>query len=421
MVLSVAVDNVGDMGKMSVMYDTTGTASVEAAPLPRRAMAPSEASLPDPINVATPSGLDDRDGDEWLDWFLGQSAEFRISNRVALMVSGLRAGLTLQAVGDLYGVSRERVRQIAVKQGLVTSELRRQASQQRDRYERRVARHIFGVSLSHPELTLEELAEWAETDVDSVRTSLGHRVGVHEVSQNSWSAGLPDDELLEALREWAASATSHGGDEYTSWAQERGLPGKQTVQNRFGGWNNGLIAAGLSQHVRDRGGLRPVISDEEMWASVLQFLRDDLTSYSFQSYEAYAAERQMASGASVRVRLGSWATIKEQVRALMRYAVDRDGSWEWAESILEIVAGDAPRNTVSRDQAVEAIRKVAERIDGPVTVMAYEDARDADDPHASIAQKRLGSWINAVAEAGLTDRLSGKARGKWQRGEYDVA
>jgi len=57
----------------------------------------------------------------------------------------------------------------------------------------------------------------------------------------------------------------------------------------------------------------------------------------------------------------------------------------------------------------------------PEAGLGIIEDRDADDPHASIAQKRLGSWINAVAEAGLTDRLSGKARGKWQRGEYDVA
>lgn len=297
-------------------------------------------------------------------------------------------------------------------------DLREQQKAQRDRYRRRVARHIYGVSLSHPELTIRELAEWAEVDEAIVKQALEHRVAVHEVSHNTWSGRVSDEELLDALRRWAPQTETRTGDDFTQWAQSRGLPGKQTVSMRFGGWNAALIRAGLHEYVVDRGGPRPVISDAEMWASVLKFLRADLQSYSFGAYDTYAGELGLASGATIRVRLGSWSSIKDRARELLRYAANRDGQWAWAEEVLAVVPGEAPRNYLGPQQALAALRRVSDLVEGPLTVVAYERARNGDDPNGAVIQDRLGSWINALVQAGLTDRLSGKARSKWERGDY---
>lgn len=388
---------------------------------PRRAMPELLVEAPAPLGVEAQSELDDRDEQEWLDWFERQDPEWRLAERDQLMVSGLRAGHTLQAMGDLYGVSRERVRQIAARNGVVMRELREQQKAQRDRYRRRVGRHIYGVSLSHPELTIPELAEWAEVDEDTVKQALEHRVAVHQSHPNTWSQGVSNEELLEALKLWAAEATTHTGDDFTDWALRRGLPGKQTVSMRFGGWNASLMRAGLHEFVMDRGGPRPVISDAEMWASVLQFLRADLQSYSFSSYQSYASDVGLASGATIRVRLGSWSSVKDRARDLLRYAANRDGRWAWAEDVLAVVPGEAPRNYLTSEQALEALRRVANFIDGPVTVQAYEAVRRHDDPNGAIIQDRLGSWINAMVLAGLTERFSGKARVKWERGDFASA
>ena len=63
---------------------------------------------------------------------------------------------------------------------------------------------------------------------------------------------------------------------------------------------------------------------------------------------------------------------------------------------------------------------MAKRIEGPVTVTAYERARDALTRSYAIIQNRCGSWINALLAAGLGDRLSAKARGKIARGEVAI-
>ena len=156
--------------------------------------APDDSLLP-----AAPKLPQDPDADEWLDFFHALSEEMKTDWRDRLMVEGLRAGLTLKAVGELYGLSRERVRQIAAKQGVNTRQLREEAKQQQDRHRRRVERHIYAVSLAHPELTIEELAEWAESDEATVRRALGHRRAVHEVSYHDWSGGVTDEELVDGL------------------------------------------------------------------------------------------------------------------------------------------------------------------------------------------------------------------------------
>ncbi|NLE98129.1 MAG: hypothetical protein GX596_09095 [Propionibacterium sp.] len=365
-------------------------------------------------DYAPPSPPEDSDADEFLDYFQQLAEETRHSQRDALMVQGVQAGMTLQVVGDLFGVSRERVRQIVAAAGVNTRELRSQQKEQADRRRRRVARHVYGVSLTHPELTIEELAEWADTDEATVRQALEHRVAVHEVPYNDWSGGASDDELLDGLRRWAAQETGkYTGDAYSEWATSNGLPGKQIPTMRFGGWNNALRRAGLHDLVRDSGGLRPTISDEALWAGVLQFFRDDVESYSYDGYDEWRRDRALASGATLRARLGSWSDIKARVRQLMRYAAAPDDSWGWAESVLAVNPEEEPRNIVSKDECNAALAEVAERTRGPLTVQLYEASRSPEQPNAGLVQRRSESWIRALHEAGLESRMSVRARNKW--------
>lgn len=348
-----------------------------------------------------------------MDYFEALPETLRIEHRDRIMVGGLKAGLTLQQLGDLYGVSRERVRQIAAQHGISVSELRAEKNAQADRRSRRVARHIYAASLSHPELTIEELAEWAETDENTVRAALGHRRAVHEVNYNAWSTGVSDEELLDGLRAWAEEVGVHTGDSFTDWATKHGLPSKQIPMMRFGGWNNALRRAGLHHLVKDRGGPRPTMSDEVLWAAVLQFFQDDVENYSYQGFEAYVRKRGLPSAATIRIRLGGWADVKGRVRQLMRYAAAPDGTWGWADSVLAINPESHPRNVIDKQQTLEALIDVAGRTHGPLTVMLYEEHRDKAQPSANVIQARHGLWINALHDAGLDHRMSVRARRRW--------
>ena len=278
-------------------------------------------------------------------------------------------------------------------------------------------RHIYAASLTHPELTIEELAEWAESDEATVRKALGHRRAVHEVAYNDWSGGVTDEELIDGLQRWAAESSVHTGDSFTEWALEHGLPSKQIPMMRFGGWNNALRRAGLHHLVQDRGGPRPTMPDEVLWAAVLQFFRDDVERYTYQGYEEYWKSRGLPSTSTIRARLGSWSDVKARVRQLMRYAVAPDGTWGWGEAVLAVHPEQYPRNVVSQETALEALREVAARTTGPLTVALYEEHRDPTHPNAAMVQSRCGLWINALHEAGLEDRMSTRARRHWNARE----
>ena len=356
--------------------------------------------------------------DEWRSCFEALPAAERSRHRSDLVLSGLGAGLTLQELGDLFGVSRERIRQIAKERGVSTKKLREEQRERAMHRRQTLARHIHETSLAHPELTVAELAEWHETDESTVRAALKHRLAVHEARPYSGDTDrTSDDALLTALATWGAQTTTHTSDDYTAWAIAHGYPGKQTPMNRFGGWNNALLLAGLGEHVQDRGGPRPQISDETMWASVLQFYRDDLPSYSFGSYNDYARRTGLPSGAAVRIRLGSWSQIHERIHELLRYATRRDGSWEWAENILGIVPDQEPRRISSRAESLASLIRVAERTTGPITVAFYERHRERQDAQPAVIQLRCGSWVEALRDAGLEHRMSSRARARLQ--EYD--
>lgn len=384
----------------------------DTAPKGRRAAAAA------PLAFVAP---EDMDRDDWRDWVDSFTEAQKKERRDELVVTGLQAGYTLQEMGDEFGFSRERARQIAASRGVKTRELRLEQKAQADRRRRRVARHVYGISLTHPELTVEEIAEWVDADIETTRAALEHRRAVHETRVYQGETGrVSDEELLAALAEWGAQTESLTGDDYTAWAAERGLPGKQTIAIRFPSWNDALAMAGLSGHVRDRGGLRPVIGDAELWASVVEFLRTDLPVYGYGGFDQFTQDRGLPSAATVRNRLGIWSDIHAKARDLLRYSVDRDGSWPWAEAVLDVIPGEGPRSTVTREQALESLRRVAARVPGPLTVAAHEDARTEDDIEPHMIQNRCGSWIRALVDAGLGDRLSAKARGKLARGEVDL-
>lgn len=281
---------------------------------------------------------DQMDADEWLDWVGRLSAVHLESHRDTVMIEGLKSGCTLQMVGDVFAVTRERIRQIAAAAGVRMSELRAELRAARERRERREIRHVMGASLAHPEMTIAELAQWLELDEATVRAHLGGRRTVHE-PRGREAQRVSGGQLVEALRQWGSQTTQFTGDDYSEWAKHRGFPGKQTVAIRLGSWNAAMKSAGLTEHIEERGGLRPVISDEELWASLIWFLSTDLQSYSFAAYESFARERRLGSGALVRQRLGSWSEALVEVREVMRYAVNRNGSWLWAEAILEATPG----------------------------------------------------------------------------------
>lgn len=376
---------------------------------PRRAAESAEHEL---------SGASDLDAEEWLDWFCALPDPDKADHRDDLLCEGLAAGVTLQDLGNLYGISRERVRQITQRRGLNAMELRAERRARSERRYRRIARRVYGMSLSYPELTVEEIADAVECDVSTVIKALGNRRGVHLLQEKPSSPKrVSDEDLLAGLAEWAKQTTHMTGDDYTEWASEHSLPGKQTIHIRFGSWNTALALAGVGGAVDNRGGLRPHLDDAVLWATLYEFFTSDAASFSVKGYDEWARANDRASLATLRNRLGMWSELWGRTRELMRYAADRDGSSEWAEEVLQIVPGEVERKIISQDQCLAAVKRVADATTGAMTVQLYERERTDDEPAAIVVAKKCGSWIHALHQLGLDFRMSGKAKGKIDRGE----
>ncbi|MDO5728542.1 MAG: hypothetical protein Q4P71_02820 [Actinomycetaceae bacterium] len=356
------------------------------------------------------------DGDEWDDWFLRAPIEVSVQYRDPMIVLGMAAGRTLDYLGGIVGVTRERVRQIGRKYGVSTSELRKRRKLQQERRLKAKAALVRKISLNHPELEIEEIAEWVEMDERFVLQSLGPRRAVHVVERRVLTNvdRISDEELTQAIRQWYAQSSKRTSQDYDEWSRDAGVPGRQTVMIRYGTWNVALRACGLIEELDERGGVRPQLSDELCWASIFQFFREDLDSYAFHMYDKYARKHDLPSGPTVRNRFGSWTEIKEKIRQLFRYAADRDGTWAEGEQILSVVPEDYPRQVNTKESAVESLIRVAGRTTGPLTMAHYDDARSDEDCAPVIVSRFFGSWPQALAEAGLGDRMSTKARHRYQ-------
>lgn len=353
---------------------------------------------------------DDMDPDDWSDWVSSLGESEMAIHRDEIMLAGLETGATLAQVGERFGVSGEWVRQIAAARGWRQNEVRAQRRAQRERHQRRVARHVYGYSLSYPELTVSELAELVDTDEATVLKALEHRRVVHADSADRSGGGISDEDLLDAVRQWASQTSVRTSADYDAWSREHGVPGRQTVTIRFGKWNNALAMIGEGEDLNVRRGRHPQITDEELWATLYTFLREDRPSYTASAYSLWAGSEGLPSLPTLRHRLGSWNSMLATVRKLLRYAAARDGSWELGERVLAVTPGDFPRQILTEEQCLAALRAVASRISGPMSSIAYETHRTAEEPSAGAVGQRCGSWVQAMVNAGLEDRLTTKAR-----------
>ncbi len=374
---------------------------------------------PEETSLGIPSDMDQED---WEEWFAFLSESDRSAHRSLIILAGLSAGVTLDGIGEKYGVTRERIRQIALEQGVVLKDLRAKQKIQAAQRQKRICHEIQELSRTHPELTVAEIADWLDADESFVCRSLGPRLVLHdpESSLRPGNVRTSEADLLQALADWSRQSNRLTGDDYSAWADERGLPGKQTIAIRFGSWNAALKQAGVHSGVHSRGGVRPIISDAELWATVLQFTYADLPRYTYQSFDEYTETRGWPSAVTVRNRFGSWSGVHATAQRLRRYAVYRDGTWELGEAVLKALPREFPRNEVTKDDARRSLIATAARFVGPCTVAAYEHERKDDEAPANAIQRRYGSWAAALVAAGLSDRLSGRARGKLERGEIKL-
>lgn len=257
-------------------------------------------------------------------------------------------GLTLQEIGDIYGVSRERIRQVLVDRlGFNpngASSIRRQAERalafERDvdatRQEIRklnLGSYVALVSVERmlPGVARRVLSEAMKREgIGFGRSGVNSRIALAQILMGS---GRHDDDVLLAnLRD---ASEQVGGElsskAYDAIAQIEGWPSAQTIYLHFPSWDDALERAGVPRAKR-RKARSDIRSPEKCFADIVSFCRE--TGNWQPTYIAYdewsratnakrnggaprGADR-VACGAVVRRRLGGWGDILKMLQGERR-------------------------------------------------------------------------------------------------------
>lgn len=218
---------------------------------------------------------------------------------------------------------------------------------------------------------------------------------------------MPESELISHLRAWATEAAHFRLNDYGEWAREHEAPSPSTLILRFGSWSEAMRAANLEDKITSVRQQRRVISDAELWSSVVAYLRADRETHSFADLGRWMRQQDLPSAATVRARLGKWSDVRETAEKIITYSDTRPAEpWDFADEVLSIVPGEGPRREHTDDACYAALHRVATVLDGPITVAQYDKVRAPAEPSSGVLMKRYGTWYQSLIWADLGDRAT---------------
>lgn len=250
-----------------------------------------------------------------------RNTEARNTEIVALYESGLN----MQEIGDKFGISRERVRQVLRTNGV-------QARNRRDTcaiaYEQWHATHAAEMNAAFDRLrSISKVCKlYPQHPVSWIQRTLDHRSNeiIHSpVASKVWS----DEEILDCLR---LAPTYHGiltSTEYARWRETapkvkgRTPPTHGLIAGRFGSWRTAVERAGLRAGRPRRGAYRRRWTADDARQAIRTYLDVERAAGKRPTYVGYTA----------------WAVSNPQypsgpyLRQLTRKS--------WAENMIDIYSG----------------------------------------------------------------------------------
>lgn len=265
------------------------------------------------------------------------------SRKIAMFDFRLR-GMTLDAIGKNFNVTRERVRQV-IKQAYYQiagdpyfqgksmetffNERFTSAEGEKQRKELElqieIDRKIRELLEQLPGLTWNELSEKMNFDVQTLKKACQAQTSKfiwNEVSPTAKTSKYTNEQILEALK--LAEAFESPISAPTYWRLvERGLidgPGPQTVAIRFGSWKKACESAEINYVESIREQYDYQWTESEMLLHLISFLKNPDFGRGIESYDQWRIEtmNNAPSGALLRNNFGSWLETKNRALEFMR-------------------------------------------------------------------------------------------------------
>lgn len=242
--------------------------------------------------------------------------------RDAAIIAAYQDGNTLEAIGQMHGLTRERIRQIIKRSGIATHRhsvvaYQRWADGHGERINETfdITRSIARTIALHPEAP----ASW----VRRLLRPRAHESHSGRTANPSWTS----EDMLAALRAAATNGVITT-TAYSRWRRDGGTiddrvgPAVSIIVWRFGSWRNAAEQAGLQVGFTPRAVYIRQWTREDAIASVKQYIREADTRGirpSYAGYDAWASENPGHPSA-----------------AYLRYLVNQT----WSETLTEVRTSD---------------------------------------------------------------------------------
>lgn len=330
------------------------------------------------------------------------------SVRDQLIVLGYANNETLQTVGDRFGVTRERVRQIVNKRsGLGTSKITDALRIETACYEARVelaeSRAVRDWSEKNVGVPVSVAAQLFGMSEGDIRDRLGDRKKFHKKAKVVDAKRFSDAELLELVRRFHSETGSTVSSEFEDWSRAQGGPSRQTIMIRFDKWSTALEAAGVANSgevSRSRA-----YTPRDCWACVIEYLRIPSSDFTYADFEKWTAQDEAKpSGATIRNRLQvSWSHLVEVGLKVLGGQETEYGA-RWAADVLR--QRDWASRRGARKQTLDPIELVSqayEELGSPLTNERYNAWADENgQPKSLTVTNTYGKrWNYLLLDAGI--------------------
>jgi hypothetical protein len=234
--------------------------------------------------------------------------------------------LTLDEVGQKYGLTRERVRQLQVRYlgvSAKTFHARRAALTQAERDQR-----IAAYAAEHPTASGRQIADAVKVSFGEVRDVIGpDQVALREPASRRSVASVDDDGVFAEIRRIAAKP---GGTPLRSTFFDAhrapGMIGADRVIQRFGTWREACEAAGVEPMPSVRKTYTRRWCDDDLRTVLDRYVVEAWGTWSYARFEEWLRTQDGAPSAqTVRNQLGGkWQDLLQQAIARVNASRESD-------------------------------------------------------------------------------------------------